>query len=310
MLDFSIIIPTWNRPAALQCLLRGISKLDYPAERGEVLVVNDGGAPISPAALQAMSKFRLRVLHQPNLGPSAARNHAAQQARGEWLAFIDDDCVPHPDWLRALANALCHGANSELSIVGGAVVNGCPENVYSTASQLLSEFLYGYYHVSRGAVSQTPFFTANNMALSRTLFLRHGGFDVGMSFAEDRELCARYHASGIALRYAPGARVVHFRALTPRTFWRQHVQYGAGAFEYHARLRADRRDTLLPEPLPFYLGLVSFPWLRFRAPRALRLTLLLILSQFANLVGFILAGWRARHSPAPAKNIASHLTPP
>lgn len=290
MFDFSIVVPTFNRAEALSDLLEGIAQLDYPQERVQVLVVNDGGAPLAPEAQREFeSRLQVRWLEQKNQGPAVARNHGAQIAQGAWLAFIDDDCVPERGWLHTLAAALQPDV-----LVGGAVLNGCPADVYATASQCLFDFLYEYYHRPAGARSQAPFFTSNNLALARELFWRHDGFDARMRLGEDREFCARLVTKGVAMRYAAAARVAHYRPLHVGTFWKQHWQYGMGAFEYHRRVRAYQHDTILPEPLRFYADMLRFPWRQARGARALHLTGLVVMSQIANVCGFGAAALRAR----------------
>src|SRR5438552_18931735 len=101
---FSIIVPTYKRPAQLAACLQAIARLDYPRDGFEVIVVNDGSqAP--PQALIASFKDRLdmTLLKQAHAGPGAARNTVAAKARGKSIAFTDDDCLPGPDWLRSVA---------------------------------------------------------------------------------------------------------------------------------------------------------------------------------------------------------------
>jgi GT2 family glycosyltransferase len=173
-------------------------------------------------------------------------------------------------------------------------LNGYPENVYAAASQCLFDFLYRYYHGAHGALSQRPFFTSNNLAVGRDLFEQSGGFDAGMRFGEDREFCARVSAGGTVLHYAPRARVVHYRTVHARGFWKQHWHYGMGAYAYHQRARAYQRDTVLPEPVRFYAGMLSFPWQHARGARAAHLMSLVVMAQTANVCGFGYAALRSR----------------
>ena len=116
--SFSVIVPTWNRPVELATCLRALVSLDYPADRYEVVVVDDGSdPPVEPPRDLARPGLRVRVLAQPNRGPSAARNEGARAAEGEMLAFTDDDCAPDPGWLRSLAAA---AATAPRSLLGGA----------------------------------------------------------------------------------------------------------------------------------------------------------------------------------------------
>lgn len=95
----SVVIPTYRRPELL--LRRGLGSVlaqRYP--HMEVLVVMDGPDEETAAALAALGDPRLRPLTLPsNQGPSAARNYGVQHARGEWIAFMDDDDVWRPDKL-------------------------------------------------------------------------------------------------------------------------------------------------------------------------------------------------------------------
>src|SRR6185369_10255511 len=95
---FSIIVPTYERPAQLSRCLQSLGQLDYPKENYEILVVDDGSAhPLDDVP------FPVRILRHENTGPAGARNFGASQARGEFLAFTDDDCQPDAGWLRELA---------------------------------------------------------------------------------------------------------------------------------------------------------------------------------------------------------------
>ncbi len=287
MLDFSVVVPTYERPSALRRLLQGVAEMEYSRERFEVIVVNDGGATLTVELTESFrNAFVLRVFEQANPGQATPRNYGAQVAQGKWLAFIDDDCVPERDWLNALSQALDASV-----LVGGNVENAFPENLYATASQLLFDYLYNYYHGRDAATVQKPFFTSNNLALARSMFLQYGGFDVRMRLGEDREFCVRLAEHGVAQVYAPHARVRHFRELNAKAFWKQHFQYGRGAFDYHSHLRARERDTLLPEPFRFYVEMLRYPYRRAEQ-KATRLMLLLVLSQIANLCGFFAAGWQ------------------
>lgn len=279
---FSVVVPTRMRPERLAACIDGLGRLAYPRERFEAIVVDDGSE--QEARVQAPDGLRLRILRQEHAGPAAARNLGAAHAAGDHLAFLDDDCVPHSGWLTAFADRF---AKSPEAVVGGCTVNGLPENVYSTASQLLVSYLYAYHR--RGGTAQPPFFTSNNLALSAASFEKLQGFSTSFTLAagEDRDLCARALDAGFALEYAPDAIVTHAHALGLRTFSRQHFAYGRGAFAFH-RQRDDGGRTVTPRPEPpgFYLGLLTYPFTV--APRRSRVALgaLLALSQFATASGF------------------------
>jgi glycosyltransferase involved in cell wall biosynthesis len=86
----SIIVPTYNRPAQLKTCLESIASLDYPADRFEVIVVDDGGeTPLERVVSPFRVKIDLTLLSQPNSGPAVARNSGALRAKGKLLVFTD-----------------------------------------------------------------------------------------------------------------------------------------------------------------------------------------------------------------------------
>lgn len=276
----SIIIPTRNRPNQLAACLAALAQLDYPGDRYEVIVVDDGSEPpvVAPGA---------RVIRQPQAGPGAARNAGAREARGDLLVFTDDDCAPAPDWLRQGAAQL---AATPGHLIGGRIRNALIANPYAEASQMLVSYLYDYYNSGARGPS---FFTSNNMAVARDLFLAIGGFDAALprAAAEDRELCDRWLHFDHGLTYAPDMVVFHFHELTRRSFWRQHFNYGRGAHYFH-NVRAERRNARLRvEPGAFYLRLLRYPFTQTRGFRALHLSFLLFVAQVANALGFFRERW-------------------
>jgi GT2 family glycosyltransferase len=220
---------------------------------------------------------------QPNLGPAGARNAGARTASGDFLAFIDDDCVPDPEWLSTLGT---HLESLGECAVGGRTINGLAENPFAAASQLLVDYLYNYYHLQSAPKIQPPFFSSNNLALSRDTFQGVGGFNPDLATAEDRDLCARLLEAGCELYYAPDARVFHFHDLDLRSFLSQHFHYGQGNYQFH-QLRARRTQEIYRlEGLGFYFGMLSYPLSKSRGVQAVQLSSLLALAQAGNISGF------------------------
>jgi glycosyltransferase involved in cell wall biosynthesis len=280
---FSIVVPTRNRPGPLAACMEAVARLRFPPASFETIVVDDGGdRPLDAALEPAVARARARVVRQPGAGPAAARNRGAAEARGEVLAFLDDDCAPDPGWLDALDRALAADPGAG---AGGRTVNALPGNPYATASQALIDYLYAYYNQPG---SPEPMFTTSNLALARARFLELGGFDQRFPRAggEDRELCLRWARAGGEIRYVPDAIVRHAHRLDLRGFLRQHFTYGRGAARFH-RLRG---SAPVPEPVSFYRELVLYPWRDGRRGRA-RMSALLALSQAANAAGY---AWELR----------------
>lgn len=282
-LRFTIVVPTRDRVPQLTACLEAIAKLDFPRDRFEAIVVDDGSrTPIAPIVERAAARATLRMIPQSNAGPGLARNRGAEEARGEIVAFLDDDCAPDPAWLSELDVVL--SANPGAG-VGGHTVNALPANPYSSASQTLIDYLYEYYNENS---ARQPMFITSNLALPRWDFLEIGGFDPRFSRAggEDRELCLRWARSGREIVYAPTAIVRHAHQLGLKSFLRQHFTYGRGAAHFH-QIRESRP---IPEPPSFYRELVLYPW-RGQRPRRAMQSALLALSQVANVAGY---AWELR----------------
>jgi glycosyltransferase involved in cell wall biosynthesis len=97
-MDVSVVIPTRNRSALLAMTLRSV--LRQQRVNLEVIVVDEGSTDDTASTLAAVIDPRLRIIrHDTPQGLSAARNHGAHEARGQWLAFVDDDDLWAPDKL-------------------------------------------------------------------------------------------------------------------------------------------------------------------------------------------------------------------
>lgn len=289
---FSIVIPTYNRPKQLAACLQACGRLDYPHDRFEIIIVDDGSPdPVEVHKKDGSNLISITCLRQFNAGPASARNMGAQHAQGDILAFTDDDCVPTQQWLRELARS-CNDAPTGL--VGGGTVNGLVDNIFSIASQMIIDEAYAYF-LRRD--SGLRFFASNNMAVSTRLFLKIGGFDSSFRTSEDREFCDRWIRQGHPLVYTTKAIVHHYHQLTLTAFVRQHFSYGRGAYQFH-RTRARCGPSLL-KPDPRFYASVFRRALSGKKP--LRMTGLLGLWQIANLAGFL---WQAVHSHLLPTNIA------
>ncbi len=281
---FSIIIPTRNRESQLRDCLRSIASLDYPPDRFEVIVVDDGSdQPPDQTVAVYTDTLRVTLITQENGGPASARNTGAAAAQGPYLAFTDDDCRPDPSWLRSLSERFTRFPDC---CIGGRSINALPYNLFSTTSQLLIEYLFEYYN---RVPDKARFLTSNNLTMPKHTFFEIGGFDTSFpnAAAEDREFCDRWLLYGHPIRYAPEVLIHHAHPLAFRMFWRQHYNYGSSAFRFH-HIRALRsKSGIHMEPLSFYLDLLKYPFRTGRGIKTFLLAGLMALTQTANALGFL-----------------------
>jgi mycofactocin glycosyltransferase len=131
--DYTVAVCTRERsPQVARALdaLRGGSVADFP-----VLVVDQSARPDPGLVRRSDEDPLLRVVRDPGRGLSRARNVALRSVDSEWVVFVDDDCLPEPDWAERLGEALA--AHPEAALVAGDVsASGTPEGDYVAASAL------------------------------------------------------------------------------------------------------------------------------------------------------------------------------
>jgi len=205
--DYSIVVPTFRRHDSLARCLEAIQALRFPRDRFEVVVVDDGSpSPPSDLVDSLDGSLQARLVTTRHAGPATARNTGARLARGRYLVFTDDDCMPHEDWLSSIDRWT--SAKSGPVAIGGHTVNVLTDNVYAAASQGIIDYLYEYFG---GNSATRRFFTSNNLVVPREEFLSLGGFNetFALAAAEDRDFCERWLEAGRRLQYADDVTVRH-----------------------------------------------------------------------------------------------------
>ncbi|MCW5981731.1 MAG: glycosyltransferase [Bryobacteraceae bacterium] len=285
--DFSVVIPTFDRPESVERLLESLLQLDYPTRRFEVIIVDDG-SPIP--AESRLARFRdsldLTLLRQNNGGPARARNYGANVARGRYLALTDDDCIATSAWLSEFAHTLERSGDV---VCGGRTVNHLPDDLYAEATQALAEYLSRHYNPEH---TVGAFFPTNNFAVPREGFLELGGFDESLRFGEDRDLCYRWACSGRKFAFSPRAVIRHAHALNLVSFHRLHFNYGVGTYHFRRKSAEAGRQRVRISPPGWYVSLVLSGFRKERGARGLALSVLLAASQAASASGLLWAKLR------------------
>jgi GT2 family glycosyltransferase len=284
--QFSVIIPTYNRPNALRACLLALDHSDCSKADFEVLVVDDGSQPpLQELFADFVCDLQLRWHRVSNRGPAAARNAGAALARSRFLAFIDDDCLATPGWLSTIAQAL---ESSPEVIVGGTTRNLRDENVFALTWHVINDMVSDFQNVEP---TRARFFASQNLALSAELFQAVGGFDetYARAGAEDREFCDRCRLLGHRLVLVPAAVLYHDPALDLAGFLRLYYRYGRGAYIYH-RIRARRESGRIEQDLNMHVQLPALlsrrlsgiAWRKWPAVLSL-----IMLWELANAAGYL-----------------------
>ena len=204
----SVVIPTCNRT---ESLARCLEPLGAAAE---IIVSDDGKTPATRQLISARFP-KVKWIQGLHRGPAANRNHGARQATGEWLAFIDDDCIPDGKWLDEIARVTAASDVIEGKTASFGRTNHPLEEIVENVT---GDLLWSC-----------------NLAIRRDVFERLGGFDEDFLEAggEDLEFAWRIREMKLVVNYVPEAVVYHPARRLPVSRWirrtfqsRWHLLYG------------------------------------------------------------------------------------
>lgn len=261
----SVVVPAYNAAATISLCLKALVAQEYPVQRLEIIVVDDGSTDQTAAIVRP---FSVRYLHQHNQGPAAARNAGAALAKGELLLFTDADCVPAANWVAEMVAAF---RLQEVMAVKGA---------YRTNQrQLVARFVQIEFEErfalleKAGTTDMVDTYSAGYRA---AVFAELGGFDTRFPVAnnEDTELSYRLAARGLRMVFNPLAIVYHLNH--PDSLWR------------YARLKFSRGYWRMLVYRRFPAKMLGDTY----TPKSLKIQIVLILALLASLpLPFVLGGW-------------------
>lgn len=222
----SVIIPAYNQARLLARLLDSLASM-IEAPPWELIVVDDASpdetGPSVARWSQEHPEIPCRYIRQErNQGPGAARNRGVEEARGEFVAFTDTDCVVSPRWL----SALLAGFTSETIVgVGGPVLPWNPESLfarYNTVNATLEPVVSIHFPI--------PYLVTCNCVYRRETLRQAGGFtaDIPTPGGEDVAASIALFKQGHRFAFAPGALIRHDYRDTWKSFMRTWTNYGFG----------------------------------------------------------------------------------
>lgn len=255
----TVAICTRERPADLREALIAVSALH--GSDHDLLVIDN--APTSDATRLVVQQFpRVRYVCEPARGLNAARNCALREARGEVVAFTDDDARPEPGWLHALLDNF--GDPRVMGVTGLTL----PIELETPAQELFEEhcsFVRGFRRQVFDGQRDNPLLVGRvgagaNMALRRSVLSRVGGFDErldgGMPTRSggDHEMFARILGVGHRIVYDPAAVSWHRHRREQDDLLDTVYGYGVGVYAMWTGLLLERRE----------LGALRIAWSWFR----------------------------------------------
>jgi GT2 family glycosyltransferase len=209
----SVIVVTWNSAAYLPRCFRGLEQQTY--HDFEVLVVDNASTDGGPGALiAARPRLNLRLHALPtNVGFAAANNHGARLAQGKWLALLNPDAFPEPDWLSSLVSASAAYPNSffasrQLQANHPGLLDGEGDEYHVSGLAWRRNYSLPTYPAH---APEEVFSACGAAALyPREDFLALGGFDEDyFAYIEDVDMGFRLRMRGLRCIFVPAAVVHH-----------------------------------------------------------------------------------------------------
>jgi glycosyltransferase involved in cell wall biosynthesis len=265
----SIVIATRNRSALLGQTLAVLAGQQWPAEQLEIIVADNGSTDSTCAVVEQAARRHgspaVRYLFVPQPGKSHAVNAALELARGELIAFTDDDVQPAPEWIQALVQAV--------EETGADFVAGRIKPIWEIEPPAwMSPALYGVLAIPDNGPARLPISADRpgsvnvmpigaNMAVRADVIARLGGLrtDLGklsgsLRTGEDHEFFLRLLHAGYRGVYEPLALVGHFvpASRLERSYFRRWL--------YQNGRDVSRLERGYVTSVPFMLGVPRYLW--------------------------------------------------
>ncbi len=222
-LQYSIIIPVYNRPEELTELLESLSVQSYDQDF-EVLVIEDGSnRPAEDVVRNFQRSLTISYFTKENSGPGLSRNYGMARAKGNYFLILDSDVILPPDYLKEVDQRL---ETAYTDFFGG------PDAAHESFSPLQKAINFSMTSLfTTGGLrgkKQTKDFQPRsfNMGLSKKAFDATGGFSE-QHFGEDIDLTFRLWEQGFQSQFVESAYVYHKRRSTVTSFFKQVFNFGA-----------------------------------------------------------------------------------
>ncbi|MGE4537866.1 MAG: glycosyltransferase [Desulfovibrio sp.] len=216
----SVVVCAYNAASTMDGCLASFAHVDYPGF--EVIVVDDGSTDDTGAICDrhAAAAPYIHVIHQPNLGLSAARNVGMNAAQGEVVAYTDSDCYVDPHWLHYMAWAF---TDERFVAVGGPNLTPAEDN-RTAACVAVSPGAPTHVLLTDEIAEHIP---GCNMAYRKEYLAGIGGFDATYRAAgDDVDVCWRLQDQGHLIGFSAAMTVWHHRRNTVSAYLKQQKGYG------------------------------------------------------------------------------------
>jgi glycosyltransferase involved in cell wall biosynthesis len=211
--SISVILPTFNRADVLERTLR--SYIDQAGvDSAEIVVIDDGSTDATQDILRRIARAEVRILHQENRGPAAARNAGLRVAQGDYVMFAGDDVIPTQHLLKEhLLTHRVHGSRS--TAVLGNITWSHEQSITPFMRWLEQEGMqFDYSRIIDPLNVPVEMFYTSNLSLRRDFLMEGDLFDERFTAAcwEDIDLGMRLRNRGLKIVYNPRASAFHLHS--------------------------------------------------------------------------------------------------
>jgi glucosyl-dolichyl phosphate glucuronosyltransferase len=257
-MDISIIICTYNRSNTLNKVLECVQGLTgSPDITWETLVVDNNSTDETKSTVERFvgcGKGNIKYIFEGRQGKPYALNTGIAAAKGDILAFTDDDVLIDPDWLLNIKKTFDH---HDCVGVGGKIIpvfsDKKPSWLTTDTPMPFLNVLGSFDHGEECCVLNVPTNGAN-MAFKKEIFIKHGTFQLDLvPRGEDTEISLRFLAMGEKLMYAPDAIIYHRvqkEKLKKKLFQTSYFSYG--------RFKTKTERENLPDNQIYYFGIPRY----------------------------------------------------
>ncbi len=247
----SILIPARNEERVIGRILQRMTKLTYPKDKTQIIVINDGSTDNTGIIAEEYAKVQshITVVHrnkeEAGNGKAAALNAGFKYAKGEIVFCFDADYYPQRNILEKLVKEFTDPKVG--AVQGRVVVLNEPQNM---VTRLVTLERIGGYRVdqkARDSLGLIPQFGGTVGGLRRSLLECLGGWDESI-LAEDTDLTFRVYLAGYRIRYVYDAECYEEAVESWRAYWRQRYRWAKGhmqcAFKYMFKILKSGNLTL------------------------------------------------------------------
>jgi GT2 family glycosyltransferase len=220
----SIVIPTFNNLSLLLECIESVRRQDYPPEKIEIVVVDNLSTDRTREIIRDRFPYVKLLPLETNTGFAVACNRGATLAKGDYVAFLNNDAVADKGWLRALVDTLASSGETAVCVASRIVSHDASETEFDGAASNLfgagrPTSVWGWPDAPSPPAKGSPILFASGgaMLIQRSVFLDVGGFDPDyFAYFEDVDLGWRLWVLGHRVVYAPAAVVKHLGGATAR----------------------------------------------------------------------------------------------